>query len=120
MGRRLTPCIPLRSGVRPLPRGTLPRRPKSGFASLRHPPASVPRDLARGDIMRRFSGAASIFFVAALGCGAAVARADVLASSDFDVNPAPADTRLTHNADSTLTAHYNTLLDTDKVLFPLS
>ncbi len=51
---------------------------------------------------------------------ASAAHAEVLASSSFDTNPAPADPRLTLNGDSTLTAQYNTLLETDKILFPLT
>jgi hypothetical protein len=69
--------------------------------------------------MRRFCSPFSILFFLALG-GAAVCRGDVLASSSFDVNPAPADSRLTLNGDGTLTAHFNSTLDSDKVLFPLS
>jgi hypothetical protein len=46
-------------------------------------------------------------------------RADVVVSSDFSTNPAPADPRFTFNsADGTLTAHYNTSLPTDKLVFP--
>jgi hypothetical protein len=67
--------------------------------------------------MRRFSGALSIIF---LSLAWTATRADMLASSSFDSNPAPPDPRLTLNADGTLTADYNTLLDTDKILFPLS
>jgi hypothetical protein len=48
------------------------------------------------------------------------ALAETLASSTFDSSPKPADPRFTLNGDGTLTAHYNTFLDTDKLLFPLS
>jgi hypothetical protein len=73
--------------------------------------------------MRRLSGVLAVLFSFALGSGigsAATARAEVLASAPFDTNPAPADSRITFNNDGTITAHYNSLRDTDKVLFPLS
>jgi hypothetical protein len=72
--------------------------------------------------MRRFSGALAVIFLFALGGGipgAATCRADVLISPTLNGNPAPGDSRITLNPDGTLTAHYNSLLDTDKVLFPL-
>lgn len=59
-------------------------------------------------------------FVTLLGVVATAARSEMLASSSFDSSPKPADPRFVLNADSTLTARYNSFLDTDKLLFPLA
>ena len=67
--------------------------------------------------MKKFLAIHAIF-LAAIG---AAARADTLASSNFATDPTNGDPRFTYSAtDQSLTAHYDTALPTDKLLFPLA